>query len=115
MKTILISSFTNEAASSVKGEQLKEKLEHSILGGDHITVDFSNISRFASPFFNSSFASLAIKFGFKTIEDITLLNLSPLGKETFNTSIENAKLLCEKPEFTDEIKQIINNTPKRTE
>ena len=113
MATINLSAFTNEAASRIKGEILKEKLETYLLDNQDISVDFTGITRFASPFFNNSFAALAIIFGFEQIEKITLLHLSEIGQRTYDTSMQNAKLIYEKPEFTNTIQEILNKATKK--
>lgn len=115
MTTITISSFSNEAASKSKGEILKNYLSKLIASNEEITVDFSNINRYASPFFNNSFASLALIHGFDTINKIKLSNITETGHQTYETSIENAKLLSTSPKFTSEIDKIINNAPKKAE
>lgn len=113
MTTIRLSTFTNEAASRIKGELLKEKLETYLLDNQDISVDFTGITKFASPFFNNSFAALAIVFGFERINKITLLHLSEIGQRTYDTSIQNARLIYEKPEFTNTIQEILNKAPKK--
>jgi len=115
MKTISISSFSNEAASKTKGELLKREIEPSIASHEEVTVDFSGITRFASPFFNNSFASLVIQYGIDILNCIHLSEISNTGRETYETSIENARLLRSKPEFTDEINKIIENPPKKVD
>ena len=111
---IQLKSFTNDAASRTKGLQLKTKLEHAIKEERNISVDFDGIARFASPFFNNSFASLALIYGFDAIRGISKLNLSETGNLAFTTSIENAQLLSANPDYTDQIKDIINqNLPKK--
>ena len=112
---ILVNSFSHEAASKTKGLVLKNILEENIEHLDSITVDFSNVNRFASPFFNNSFAALALKYGFKTIEKIKLINISSIGLETYDTSMENASMISENPEFTDEVTKIVQIAPKSTE
>lgn len=113
MKTILISSFSSEAASKTKGVLLRNELEKLILSSEDVAVDFSGITRFASPFFNNSFASLALQYGFETVAKIHKLNISDTGRNTYDTSIANAKLISQKPEFTDELTKIVNNVPKK--
>lgn len=115
MKTISISSFSNEAASKAKGEILRKELEPSIASHEEICIDFSGITRFASPFFNNSFASLVIQHGTDIMNFIHISGISTTGRETYETSIENAKLLRSKPEFTDEINKIIENSPKKVD
>ena len=115
MKTIQLASFTTEAASKSKGEILKMHLESLIQEGGEIAVDFSGIKRFASPFFNNSFASLALVYGFETIKKIQLLNITETGQHTYETSLDNALLISENPQFSEEIDRIINNTPKKAD
>ena len=112
---ILVNSFSQEAASKTKGLILKNILEDNLEHLDSITVDFSNINRFASPFFNNSFAALALKYGFNKIKNIKLANISSIGLETYDTSMENASMLSENPAFADEVTKIIQITPKNTE
>ena len=112
MSTIKLSSFTNEAASRTKGAVLKHLIEEALKSGEEISVDFDGIKRFASPFFNNSFASLGLVYGFDLLEKIELLNT---GKSTYKTSVDNAKLIYENPEFSSEIDKIINNAPKKVE
>ena len=108
MSTIKLSSFTNEAASRTKGAVLKHLIEEALKSGD-------GIKRFASPFFNNSFASLGLVYGFDLLEKIELLNITDTGKSTYKTSVDNAKLIYENPEFSSEIDKIINNAPKKVE
>ena len=114
MNTIIISSITNEAASKTKGLVLKEHLEKLLASStDNIVVDFSGITRFASPFFNYSFAAVALVYGFDTIRSIQIENISPIGADTYQTSMENAEMVSQHPEHIVEINQIIDNTPKK--
>lgn len=115
MNIIKISTFSNEAASKAKGEVLKSLIEQLLCSSNEITIDFSNINRFASPFFNNSFASLALSHGFDAIKNIHLINISETGLNTYKTSIDNAKSISQSPEYTSKIDQIINNTPKKAE
>jgi hypothetical protein len=112
--TIIISSFSNEAASKKSGLLLKQEIEKTIHESEFLTIDFNGITRFASPFFNSSFASLALKYGFDQINKINLINLSSVGLETYETSMSNAKMLSSNPVFADEVTKIIQETPKYT-
>lgn len=115
MVAIKLSSFTNEAASKTKGSLLREMLEEPLKNGEEISVDFSGIKRFASPFFNNSFASLGLIYGFDLLDKIKLINITDTGKGTYDTSIENAKLIYRNPEFSSIIDEIINNVPKKVE
>lgn len=60
MTNIKISDFSQEAASKAKGLELRSQMEPLLKSGTPFSVDFDGITRFASPFFNNSFASLAL-------------------------------------------------------
>lgn len=114
MNTILISDFSNEAASKTNGLVLKELLDTLLTSQEaDIVVDFSGVSRFASPFFNYSFAALALIHGFDAIRSIRLKNIGQVGLDTYNTSMTNAEQVSLHPEHIAEINQIIDNTPKK--
>lgn len=114
MITILISDISKEAASKAKGVLLKEQLKALIEQNEtDICVDFSGISKFASPFFNNSFAALALIYGFQKIETIKIANLSEVGQDTYQTSMDNAKIISESEPHIDKFNQIINNAPKK--
>ena len=114
MNTIIVSNITNEAASKTKVLVLKEHLEKLLSShANNIIVDFNGITRFASPFFNYSFAALALVYGFDTIRAIQIKNISPVGSDTFQTSIENAEMVSQHPENITQINNIIDNTPKK--
>ena len=108
MKKIIIKEFTKEAASQSSGEKLLNIIEPLIKDNVEFCIDFNGLTRFASPFFNNSFAKLALMYGFESIDSIKILNLSEVGTITYNTSIENAKLLLNNPKYAVKIGEIIN-------
>lgn len=114
MNTIIISDFSNEAASKTKGVMLKEQLEKLLSSKEkNIIVDFNGISRFASPFFNNSFAALALIYGFDAMRAIQIKNISEVGYQTYQTSMDNAEMVSTNSEHLTEINKIIDNTPKK--
>ena len=108
MAIIKISDFSKEAASKTKGLILKEKLLEHLDDAD-LAVDFTGIEMFASPFFNNSFSALALIYGF---EKINKIGLDSTGQNTYDTSIENARLLSNSPQFSEQINDIVNNANK---
>ena len=116
MSTISISTFSKEAASKSKGLILNEKLRTLLDNNDaEIYVDFTEISRFASPFFNNSFGALALVYGFDKINSIKIINITDIGMDAYQTSMENAQLLSNSVPFIQKIDEIINNVPKKVE
>lgn len=108
MAIIKILDFSKEAASKAKGLILKEKLLNHI-NDSELTVDFTGIEMFASPFFNNSFSALALIYGFDKINSIKKIGLDSTGQDTYDTSIENALLLSNSPQFSEQISDIVNN------
>lgn len=115
MITIKLSTFTTEAASKAKGAILKTMLEEALKSEEKVVIDFSDIKRFASPFFNNSFAALGLIYGFDLLDKIERINITSIGDNTYETSVENAKLIYQNPQFSSEIDKIINNVPKKVE
>ena len=116
MQKIIIKEITKEAASQSSGEKLFNILEPLVKNETHFCVDFDGVTRFASPFFNNSFARLALSYGFEVVNSIEIISLSVVGRDTFDTSMENAQLLSNDPQFASKIEEIINrNLPKRGE
>ena len=105
MQTIMIKEITKEAASQSSGEKLLNIMEPLIRDNIEFCVDFNELTRFASPFFNNSFAKLALIYGFETIDSIERLNLSTVGTNTNNTSMENAKLLSKDSKYVAKIEE----------
>lgn len=91
---IRVIDFSNEAASKTKGDYLRDRIEKNIVNIDTIVVDFKGVNKFSYPFFNNSFAALAVKYGFDKIGCIKLINISQVGIDTYNMSMDNAKTLC---------------------
>ena len=115
MNTIKVAEFTKEAASKKRGLELKGLLDDYLKKECEITVDFEGITRFASPFFNNSFSALALEYGFQAIRSITLSNLSQVGKETFDASLQNAEMIYNNPRYAEKIQGIVNIIPEGAE
>ena len=114
MNTIIVSKFTDEAASRAKGLLLKSQLDNLINSGEKdISIDFTGITKFASPFFNNSLAALALIYGFPIINSIKIDNISDIGLNTYQTSLNNAKMVSDNQECVTEINQIIDVAPKK--
>ena len=96
INTIKLTDFTHEAASQTKGELLKAKLQVELEKRNKICVDFEGITKYATPFFNSSFSALAMIYGIERIQKIQKNNISDYGKHVAFFSLGNAEsLICE--------------------
>lgn len=107
MLIIKITDFSQEAASETKGLILKRIMEPLLQRDEKFSVDFSGIFKFATPFFNNSFASLTLVYGFETIKDIPVLNISKVGEFVLVSSVENACLLSRSHAYADKVNKIV--------
>lgn len=103
--TILISNFTSTALSAdagfiVRNEIIKAFSENP---NEEIVLDFSGITLFATMFFNASIGYLVKERG-DIVKKITPINLSELGKRTYNHSVENARTILD-----EETSKMISN------
>lgn len=97
--------FVKEIATSALSEAAGTKLRNVILdifnenADEEIVLDFSNITLFATMFFNSSIGFLIAK-GYKVVDNITIENISRLGLDTLEHSKQNAIKLTQHPEIS---------------
>lgn len=93
MKNILIRDFLDSdvAVSYSNGEKLYNFLQIELDKGDKITLDFSNIQVYATPFFNASIGYLLKdKKIDELIRKLDFQNLSDNGRHTLNRVINNS-------------------------
>ena len=112
--TIIVLEIFDEAATKTKGLALKGWLEKLLpLKIGNIVVDFRRITRFACPFFNYSFAALALVYGFDAVRAIQIKNISRVGRATFQASMQNAEMVSRYPGHIMEPNQILDDAPKK--
>ncbi len=111
---IIIADFTREAASKRSGEIIKNEIEKKLNEVElrNIYVDFTGITRFASPFFNFSFGNLFIQYEESIFDRIKIENISEVGFDTYQISIENAKMIKNNLGYQEQINAIIKNNSK---
>ena len=113
--TIQIKDFCDNALSITNGEIIqKEIMKYLNEKTEKIILDFSGIELFATPFFNASIGfCITLLSPIKFDSVIQCINLSVLGKETFNYSYSNAIAVYNKhysQEEKDDISTIIDST-----
>lgn len=98
-KIIVSELFTNgltENNGLILRNKIKELLK-DISEEDTIIIDFSNITLFATPFFNSSIGYFILNLGpEKVFNLIKLENISELGLSTYTHSVDNASEIYKK-------------------
>lgn len=112
MKEINVSDYVKFCLAAKDGIKLRSIINDALCINESITLDFTNISLFASPFFNASIGYLVMKFGIDDFnKKIVLKNLSEVGKLTVDKVIENA-IEFKNSDKHMEIEEIINNPDK---
>lgn len=108
---IRISSMASMAMTEETGMKLRREIEKSMLDSDEVTLDFSGIEFFATPFFNSSVGYYIMQWSPEEFEKkVHLINLSELGEETYKHSYQNAISVMKGKIDTDTIGKITANT-----
>lgn len=96
-KNIKIIDFSSVALSSTNGEEIRNEIEKYINDFEKIILDFDGITLFATSFFNLTIGYFVIKLSpEKFLEKIECINLTNLGKETYEYSYNNACLIYKK-------------------
>lgn len=89
--SIMVSEIIKTALSADDGKKIREIINKELEVEDVVTLDFSNITLFATMFFNA-FIGYFIMNSKKEIVDkrINIINISELGKKTYEHSYSNA-------------------------
>lgn len=98
MSTIIVSDISKTALSANAGLKLREKiLEEFEKGEGTVTLDFTDISVFATMFFNACFGYFVKEYrNFEIVDErIIRKNLNVLGESTLRHSLENAKTVLD--------------------
>lgn len=110
-KMIKISNITKMAMSEQDGKNLRTEMQQYLDNGDDVILDFSNISLFATPFFNASIGFFVLRLSPDTLQSkVKLINLSELGEETYKHSLDNATEYFINHVDTEQIGIITKNT-----
>ena len=113
IKKIVVSELFTNALTEGNGLILRNKIEEFLKDmseGDVINVDFSNITLFATPFFNSSIGYFILNLGPEKVSKIiTLENISELGTNTYKHSLDNASEIYKKKTDTSSVGNITQN------
>ncbi|MBF0553256.1 MAG: STAS-like domain-containing protein [Nitrospirae bacterium] len=73
------------------GQKIYEMIHGPLLQGEVVSLDFSDVNQFASPFFNFAFGQLLKNITKEELERLLhFVNLNDTGKNVFERVIENA-------------------------
>jgi diacylglycerol kinase len=108
---IKIARITSFAMTEEAGKELRDLISKELEKNEKVTLDFASISMFATPFFNASIGYFVLNLTpVKYSQLIKMENLSELGVETYNHSLENAIDIFNKKINLSVIGEITKNT-----
>ncbi|MEG0529065.1 MAG: STAS-like domain-containing protein [Bacilli bacterium] len=111
MNTIKVKELVDNGLSETSGLILRKKIQELLNNSTKkIILDFSGITLFATPFFNSFIGYFVLQYSPERVDElIEITNISDLGKETYNHSYSNAKNIYNKKIDTEEIGEIVKS------
>lgn len=90
------------------GERIFHHIHPEILKGRDVTLDFTGVSIFASPFFNAAIGQLLRDFPAETLKShLHFAGLTPNGNHVLTRVIENAKRYYTNPHFRDSVEKVL--------
>jgi hypothetical protein len=110
VRTIIVREYASMALTEKDGLKLRIAIEQLLTGEKTITLDFSDISLFATMFFNASIGHLVLQLTpEKCQERIKIANISELGRETYQHTLENAKEIFSQNAYIQKIADVTEN------
>lgn len=89
---IKASNYIKTGFSISDAEALLNAIQDPISKQDKVTIDFSDITIFTTLFFNNALAKFLVEFGPEKYDKMfELTNLSEVGMNTYQHSLENAR------------------------
>lgn len=100
MSQIKVFELTGRNAISMQsGEKLYNTLHSKLISGEQLTIDFSEVVLFASPFFNASIGLLLKDIPVERLQQLlSITNLSDVGRDLLNHVISNAIIFYQNSE-----------------
>lgn len=109
MKTILVKDLFSSAFSESKAILLREEIQKVLNENETVVLDFTDITKFTTLFFNFSTGFFISLLGPNLYnEKIQLKGLTTLGESTYKSSYENSIKKYD-PSNYEEILNIIKN------
>lgn len=90
------------------GQQIYEMIYPRLQAGQPVELDFAGAKHFLSVFFNFAIGQLLRDLDAKTFDRLlTVSNLSPVGQQTYDRVLENAKRYYSEPKYRQAVDEMI--------
>ena len=91
MKKIEVSSIITNAFSSDQALKLRDEMDKYLSNEEEVTLDFTDINKFTTLFFNFSTGYFISTLGRNKYDSLVkVINLSDFGQNTYKNSYNNA-------------------------
>jgi hypothetical protein len=92
MKHMILRLIGENCMTQQAGQQIYDKVHPQLQAGQPVELDFTGVKRFLSVFFNYAIGQLLRDIDSNTLDRLlTVSNLTPVGQQTYDRVLENAK------------------------
>lgn len=108
MKLNIYELFGENCMSQQAGQQLYEKIHPALQTGQPVELDFAGVKRFLSVFFNFAIGQLLKDIDPDALDRLlTVSNLTPVGQQTYDGVLENAKRYYSDPDYRHAVDEMV--------
>lgn len=96
---IKVRDFIENAFSIEDAEVIFSEIQKELKKNKKVTIDFSSIDYYTTLFFNNAITRFVLSLGKEQFDNtFEIINLSEVGKTTYNHSLDNAMSMLTIPE-----------------
>ncbi|MFA5332399.1 MAG: STAS-like domain-containing protein [Methanoregula sp.] len=104
----VVSAVGENCITVEDGERLYQNIHPKLSVGQDVTLDFTGVSVFASPFFNAAIGQLLRDVPVETFQShLHFVGLSAYGNHVLGRVIDNAKRYYTNPHFRDSVEKVL--------
>jgi hypothetical protein len=108
MKYKIYELIGENSMSQKAGQQIYDLIYPQLQAGKAVELDFAGVRRFLSVFFNFAIGQLLRDIKPEDLDQLLVVsNLSPLGQETYDNVIENAKRYYSDEQYREAVNEMI--------
>jgi hypothetical protein len=108
MKYKIYELIGENCMSQKAGQQIYDLIYPQLQAGKSVELDFAGVRRFLSVFFNFAIGQLLHDIQPEDLDRLLVVsNLSPLGQETYDNVIENAKRYYSDEQYRQAVNEMI--------
>jgi hypothetical protein len=104
----VVSAVGENCITVEDGERVYQAIHPELSCGHDVTLDFTGVSVFASPFFNAAIGQLLRDVPAESLQShLHVVGLSAYGNHVLGRVIDNAKRYYTNPHFRDSVEKVL--------